>query len=249
MHIVRLTGTTRALFTDVQIGDFRNVIVNHAITSGVLGKVLSKDYRRRPLDLDRNFRIKPLHIIQAHTHGDRIHLAESGNGETQIADAVIWRGRGNAFFAPADCLGIVVRDESSGLTGLIHGSVATLGQQQIIAKFAAAWREQGGQVRESVASFLPSICQACLKYDPTYYEQNLAKNFRDLPAEIATRHHGNVHLSIQLIAMHQLHQQGFETVQDCQVCTCCNRHYYSHRRQGSGAGRNGALVITHHSTS
>lgn len=49
-------------------------------------------------------------------------------------------------------------------------------------------------------------------------------------------------LALQVVAAAQLRAAGVKHVEDAGACTICDARFFSHRRQGEAAGRNGSLV-------
>ncbi|MEA2167575.1 MAG: purine-nucleoside/S-methyl-5-thioadenosine phosphorylase / adenosine deaminase [Solirubrobacteraceae bacterium] len=49
-------------------------------------------------------------------------------------------------------------------------------------------------------------------------------------------------LALEVVAAAQLRAAGVTRIEDAGICTICDTAYFSHRRQGAAAGRNGSLV-------
>lgn len=134
----------------------------------------------------------------------------------------------------ADCLPVLLADPDSGVIGAAHaGRVGLVGG--VLPATVAAMRRLGA--RHIRAWLGPHICGECYEVPEQMRDQVAA----DLPAAYAVTSWGTPALDLGAAAAGQLAALGCR-VQRRGACTRTSPRLHSHRRDGAGAGRLGALV-------
>ncbi|BAF69186.1 peptidoglycan editing factor PgeF [Nitratiruptor sp. SB155-2] len=117
----------------------------------------------------------------------------------------------------ADCFGVLLYDEK-GIIAALHAGRAGA-TKKIVGKAIKQMKNLGANSIKAILS--PGIHSCCyeiaLEMAQTYPKRFIKRNrFLDIPAMI----------------YEQLKEGGVESIQDYNICTCCNSDYFSYRRDG-----------------
>ena len=164
-------------------------------------------------------------------HGTRVLIASSGTeGHTQerlaSADGQATAARSlGVMVLAADCVPVAL---------LAPGAVATL---------HAGWRGLAGGVLEQGVATLHTLSDGPIVAvlgpcaGPCCYEVG-----PEVHAALATGTGGRETVDLRLIARARLHAAGVASVSSVGGCTICDERFFSHRREGAGAGRQAGIA-------
>jgi len=136
----------------------------------------------------------------------------------------------------ADCVPVFIFDPRHRAIGLAHaGWKGTY--KAIVAKAVQRMQERYSSQPSDLKIVLgPSIRQCCYQ---------VGAEFQDFFASHLVKREGNLYLDAIGANRDQLLQAGVrrENILDSGICTCCNKNYFSHRRDGAKAGRMISLMM------
>ncbi len=132
----------------------------------------------------------------------------------------------------ADCVPIFIYDLKQKRIGLLHAGWKGT-QQKILINALKLMRIQSEDVK---IAFGPAIRDCCyeigkdvLEYFPDDAVQRQSRYYLDL-----------VKANIRQAVDFRIEK---ENITDCQICTCCDESYFSHRKEGDSAGRMISLMM------
>lgn len=166
-------------------------------------------------------------------HGSSVALAVNPHGRYVVAaDAADGRLTTNAGIAvgvhSADCLPIALA--GAGGVAVLHAGWRGL-LEGVVAAGVAALRAHG--VRGALAAAIGPGAGPCC------YE--VSEELRERFAAHGAAPHGR--LDLPAIAARELRESGVVSVIACGLCTiCAPGRFFSHRRDGEGAGRQGGFA-------
>lgn len=136
----------------------------------------------------------------------------------------------------ADCLPIFIYDSTIEAIGLIHAGWRGSHQNIVIKAIHKMAAEYGSNTKNIQALFGPCIGSCC-------YEVGEEFN-RYFPSEVVVRG-SRLFLDLKAVNRNQLLSLGVakENIKDVEICTCCNKQYFSYRREGAKAGRMVSLMM------
>ncbi len=200
-----------------------------------------------PLTVDQRAYLKknggtdvPQVFWRKQVHGDDILKVQSGMGSLQDspeADAFITDApRLPIAIRTADCVPVFIFDPVHQAIGLAHaGWKGTY--KMIAAKTVQRMAETYGSKPLDLKVVLgPSIRVCCYQ---------VGEEFRDyFPSHVKDRA-GNLYADVVAANKEQLLQAGVrsENIFDSGRCTCCDKNYFSFRREGPKAGRMISLMM------
>jgi len=198
------------------------------------GQSVLNDQQKSYLLTQLNFDLaEPVSIRQV--HGNKVIIADGGS--IQEADGILTK----AHYLPlairsADCLPVFIYDKCQGGLGLIH--IGWRGaQKNIISKAIKLMEKQWhSNPRDIQIGFGPAIHSCC-------YE--VGKEFQEyFPKDLLLRD-GNYYFDLSKFIHGQLTGLGVpaDNISDCGICTCCDKNYFSNRRDGNIAGRMISLMV------
>ncbi|MFH1359522.1 MAG: peptidoglycan editing factor PgeF [Candidatus Omnitrophota bacterium] len=136
----------------------------------------------------------------------------------------------------ADCLSIFMFDPKTKTIALVHAGWR--GSRKQIAKKAVLLmkRKFGARAENLKITFGPCIRSCCYQVSVPF------KNY--FPREVKKRNN-QYYLDLPLVNKNQLIQAGVEkrNIFDSRLCTFCDQHFFSFRRQGKKAGRMISLIM------
>jgi polyphenol oxidase len=218
---LELPGGGRALFTAQAEGNLSSVA-----GEGAQQGEQARERLRTRLGLERVARGFQVHgrVVQRVRPGDP---AVRGAGRPAEADgqATAMRGVGTLVLT-ADCLPVALG--CSGAVAMLHagwrGLAAGVLQEGVRAL------EELAPGEEIVAIVGPCAGVCCYEVGP------------EVLAEFAGAHRGGRHIDLRAIAHERLLAAGVARVDDMRACTICDERYFSHRREGSRAGRQAGVA-------
>lgn len=198
----------------------------------------------RALELDRVVTLAQVHgsdVVAVDADllaawGPRQHLGSEATGVPLArADGLVTDQRNIALcIRVADCLPVLLADPAAGVIGAAHAGRVGLAAG-ILTNTVAAMRALGATDIRAWQG--PHICGACYEVP----ESMRAEVSAGLPGAYAETAWGTPALDLGGAAERQLHDLGCR-VERHSPCTRTDDSLHSHRREGAGAGRLGALV-------
>lgn len=173
-------------------------------------------------------------------HGDDVLIAEAsafGTKGRPDADAYITNEKHLPIaIRTADCVPVFIFDGQNAAIGLAHaGWKGTY--KSIAVKTVQKMQEQYASRASGLKIVLgPSIRECCYK---------VGEEFRDhFPSHLRQKE-GCLYADMISANRDQLLQAGVrpENILDSGICTCCNKNYFSFRRDGIKAGRMISLIM------
>lgn len=191
--------------------------------------------------LQRNWGVDvPQVFWRKQIHGDNILVARGGVGTSKgcpDADAYITDEKNLPIaIRTADCVPVFIFDSHHRAIGLAHAgwkgtykAIAVKTVQRMQEKYAS-------QVSSLKIVLGPSIRECCYQ---------VGEEFRDhFPSHVRDRG-GYLYADVIGANRDQLLQAGVQqaNIFDSGICTCCNKNYFSFRRDGEKAGRMISLMM------
>ncbi len=173
-------------------------------------------------------------------HGRRVRVVREDNAACilgKTGDALV-TSLGDVPLAvrTADCLPVFLFAPRRGVIGLVHAGWrgTRLGvTARAVEKLAREGEEDPREIR---AAFGPAIRSCC-------YE--VARRFlRYFPGHVKRRG-GRYYLDLAAANRAQLTKAGIRpaNIYDTGICTCCDKRFFSYRREGRGAGRMISVIM------
>lgn len=201
---------------------------------------LFNDVQRRFLSgrLDRDL---PEPVTVEQVHGRRVVVVDPdflrNRSVPEQADGAITRlPRVPLSVRTADCLPVFMYDPSCEGIGLVH--VGWRGAQNNILKETVTlmkreWRTDPGTIK---VFFGPAIHSCC-------YE--VGQEFREYFPDGVLEHDGRYSLDLIRVCRKQLAGLGLRAgnILDSGICACCDKNYFSYRRERESAGRMLSLMM------
>ncbi len=170
--------------------------------------------------------------LVSQVHGAAVVWA-SEPGHVGEADAVITDTPGLLIAVrTADCVPILVVGQE--VVGAIHA-----GWRGLAAGVIPAAIEQMRDRGSLSAVVGPSICQDCYEVGEEVVD-GIARWVE--PEAFVDRSRKKPHVDVAAAAVAQLRANGVKAVERLSECTWCDDALWSHRQQGSAAGRNAAVI-------
>ena len=181
-------------------------------------------------------------------HGSEVFLVDSEaagtgrglrDGNEPAADALMTDLPGVPLLAlSADCPLVLVYDPARPAVGLAHASwKGTV--SGIAARLVAAMRDRlGCDPSAMVAAIAPSAGPCCYEVGPEVATAAAASR-PDARQHFIDGPNGRPHFDLWSANVTQLTDAGLarECVTVAEICTICDRRFFSYRREGSGTGR------------
>jgi YfiH family protein len=169
-------------------------------------------------------------LLRGHqVHGTAVRRVEdevrAGDDVEADGQAIALRGLG-AMVLTADCLPVALG--GSGAVAMVHAGWRGLAAG-ILEEGVRAIRELGGD-GEIVAIVGPGAAPCC-------YEVG-----EEVHAAFGGAHRDGRNIDLKAIARERLLAAGVSEVRDVVACTICDERFFSHRREGARAGRQGGVA-------
>jgi YfiH family protein len=173
-------------------------------------------------------------------HGDDILVASGGAGASKgcpDADAYITDEKNLPIaIRTADCVPVFIFDPRHRVIGLAHAGWRGT-YKAIAAKTVQRMREKFDSQPSDLKIVLgPSIRECCYQ---------VGEEFRHYFLSHVKDRGGYLYADVTGVNRDQLLQAGVrqENIFDSGICTCCNKNYFSFRRDGAKAGRMISLMM------
>ncbi len=127
----------------------------------------------------------------------------------------------------ADCLPVALGGE--GVISAVHAGWRGLAGG-VLEQGVLALREMGGEDGTITALIGPGAGRCC-------YEVG-----EEVHAAFAGRHRHGPNIDLRALARERLLAAGVAEVRDIEACTICDERFFSHRREGERAGRQGVVA-------
>jgi YfiH family protein len=160
----------------------------------------------------RLWREPPVGDADAHEEGDGHATAVCGLGLTVLT---------------ADCLPVAIG--APGAVAMLHAGWRGLAAG-ILEQGVSALEEAAGRPAEIVAILGPCAGVCCYEVGP------------EVHAALGRRPGASRNLNLREIARERLLTAGVSEVLDAEACTICDERFFSHRREGARAGRQGGVA-------
>ncbi len=189
-----------------------------------------RDYLKKETGLDI-----PQVFWRKQIHGDGILIAPiSGCAD---ADAYITNQRNFPIaIRTADCVPVFIYDPVKQAIGLAHAGWKGT-QKEIAAKTVKQMQDKfKSQCYDLKVTLGPCIRACCYQVGPEF------KTY--FPDEVSQRN-GHLYVDVAAANRRQLLAVGVrpENITDSGTCTCCNKNYFSFRRDGEKSGRMISLMM------
>lgn len=218
---VELPGGGRALFSDRVLGNVSSVLgtgAEHGLQARERLRVLTGAER----------------LVGGHqVHGTVVQRVRTG---AQTGDAVQADGQATALHdvgvmvLTADCLPVALG--TTGAVAMIHAGWRGLAAGVLEEGVRALEELDGGD--EIVAIIGPGAGPCCYEVgDEVHSALGGAHRIESPPTR---------RIDLKAIARERLLAAGVADVRDIAACTICDERYFSHRREGARAGRQGAVA-------
>jgi polyphenol oxidase len=175
-------------------------------------------------------------VVMRQVHGSDVATVDAITPEQPTCDALVTTTPDLALCVrAADCVPVVLADPDVGVVGVAHaGRDGVAGG--VVPAAVAAMREQGAA---RITGWVgPHVCGGCYEVP-----DNLRRAVADrVPATFACTTWGTPSIDLAAGVAAQLTAADCE-VADASACTRESDDLFSYRRDGSAAGRHGAVVI------
>jgi len=191
--------------------------------------------------LTRALGFLPESIAQIHqVHGDRVLEASQAFPIVQPipdADALVTSTPGVALTVrTADCLPVYIFDPVRRAIGLAHAGWRSTHLQIVVKTISLMQKNWGSSPTDMKVAFGPAIRSCCYEVG-----EEFEKNF---PADVTARS-GRKFFDVAAANRRQLRSAGVkdENIADSMECTCCDKQFFSYRREAEKAGRHLSLLM------
>jgi YfiH family protein len=173
-------------------------------------------------------------------HGDNILVAEAPVASAQgrsDADAFITNEKNLPIaIRTADCVPVFIFDTQHTAIGLAHAGWKGTYKSIAVKTVQKMQKQYASQVSGLRIVLGPSIRECCYK---------VGEEFRDYFPSHVRQKEGYLYADMIGANRDQLLQVGVrpENIIDSGLCTCCNKNYFSFRRDGIKAGRMISLIM------
>lgn len=174
-------------------------------------------------------------------HGCKVLLVTKENFKNELsvqeADGLVTNvSRIPLGIRTADCLPIFLYDPDHDVIGLIHAGWRGTQKGIILQAVRLMQKEFSARVENLKAALGPAIRRCCYRVGQEF--------FGYFPAEIVWKEEG-FYFDLALANQRQMLDTGFKekNIFDCLICTCCDKRYFSYRREGDQAGRMLSLMM------
>jgi len=173
-------------------------------------------------------------------HGDDILIAIGSAGASKNcpdADAYITHEKNLPIaLRTADCVPVFIYDPRHRIIGVAHAGWRGTYKSIAVKTVQKMQEKYNSQAADLKIVLGPSIRACCYQ---------VGEEFRDyFPKHVVDRE-GYLYADVIAANRDQLLQAGvkLENITDSGICTCCNKNYFSFRRDGAKAGRMISLMV------
>ncbi len=181
-------------------------------------------------------------VFMKQVHSNRVSKVENSFiNEIKDTDGLITNRRKIALMAmSADCAGVLMYDKKKGVVAALHSGRE--GTYQNISKVAieSFVRDYGCDIDDICVHVGASIGVCCYEIG----EDLACETIRRFGKKYIQNKEDRYFLDLKGMIKDELLQEGIkeENIQVSQICTCCDRDYFSYRRDGK-TGRFCALIM------
>ncbi|MRI59301.1 MAG: peptidoglycan editing factor PgeF [Epsilonproteobacteria bacterium] len=177
-----------------------------------------------PKAVERNRQIlfQKANITQAQfahqIHGTQIRYIDKISSAPHCDGLITDRANLPLAIMSADCFGVLLYDEAAGVIAALHAGRSGA-SEGIVKKGIAKLNEFGAKNPHAIIG--PGIHVCCYEISPqlaAQYPKRFIKKDR--------------FLDIKKIIYEDLKEGGVESIYDYNICTACDKRYYSYRREG-----------------
>ncbi len=213
---------------------------SHYFSGGQVQALLSRrngDFKHVSLDDHRSDLAGRLALpreriaVPRQVHGNKIMEAQPGKIHDDTDGLITADPQAVLSLQVADCVPIFMYHPGTGLRGLVHagwrGAVAG-----IVSVAVTQMVHRGARARELEVLLGPSIEQDCYEVGDEVY--------RRFPPGLSRKNdHGKYQFDLAAALRLDLAEAGLEpeNIHSAGICTHCNNHCHSYRRDGAQAGR------------
>ena len=174
-------------------------------------------------------------------HGDHVISVGGedlrGRNALPEADGIITNAVGVPIAVrTADCLPVFIFDPQKNCVGLVHAGWRGTHREIAMRTLQMMRKNFGTWFADLKVAFGPSIRSCCYEVGPEFKKY--------FPKEVV-RKADRFYLDLPLINKRQLLKLGIKekNICDCKICTCCERNFFSYRREKEKAGRMVSLMM------
>jgi polyphenol oxidase len=193
-----------------------------------LDKYESKKFAEFKNDTNDYFQLQQI-------HSNRIITIKNKLSADIKADGMITQEKCSLLIKTADCLPVLLFENKKMIIGAVHAGWKGL-HLGILNEAVAEICKMGGQTKNIIAVIGPHIGQCCYSVSDKFL-----KNFSDKYLANKTVLHKNKKpfLDLGIIAVTNIINLGVpkKNIEIMDVCTCCNKDYFSYRRDKKETGR------------
>jgi hypothetical protein len=218
--LFELPGGAHALFTTRDAGNLSSVSGEGAADGGA-----ARERLRAGLDLERLARGHQVHgAVVERIEG---HPADGAEGRHADGQATALGGVG-ALVLSADCLPVALG--GAGAVAMLHAGWRGLAGG-VLENGVAALRELAGGGDDAIVAVIgPGAGVCCYEVGP------------EVHAAFGGAHRDGRRIDLRGIARERLLEARVAEVRDARHCTICDERFFSHRREGARAGRQGGVA-------
>ncbi|BCD61235.1 polyphenol oxidase [Nitratiruptor sp. YY08-26] len=150
-------------------------------------------------------------------HSNKVIILDKYNNPPQCDGFITTKSNLALAIMSADCFGVLLYDPINFIIGAVHAGRAGA-QQGIVINAIEIMYQLGAQEIRAIIS--PGIHSCCYEVG----EEILQKT----PSRFIKK---DRFLDIKAMIYEQLHKKGVSSIEDLNICTCCDHRYYSYRRE------------------
>ncbi len=175
-------------------------------------------------------------------HGEEVFFAKRKDLDETIvqdADALVTDEVDVALAVrTADCLPIFLADPGKNVIGVVHAGWKGSKQEVLVNTIDLMKRKWGCLPRDFLIGFGPVIMDCCYQ---------VGAEFKDFFPEEIVESEGSLYLDLMAVNKRQAVQLGVreENIMESEICTCCDPHFFSYRRDGEKTGRMISIIMLH----
>lgn len=175
------------------------------------------------------------------THSSIVKRVRTDRRNYLKCDALISSNPGFVTLKTADCIPIIIYDPIRKKVAAIHAGWKGLFSGVIINTFLKL-KGGGSRIKDLRIVTGPHIRVCCYSVSEKRIQLFTKKGYPE--SSIVNRIDGIAYLNLSAIMHWQLKKAGIEKEQtdSLEICTCCDDHYHSYRRDGEKAGRNYSFI-------
>ena len=204
-------GVYESLNVSINVGDdIKNIIQNRQIIAN-----------------DNNFLLENLvYMKQIHSNNVKI-INNSFINEIKECDGIITSKRKIPLMTmAADCAPVLIYDRDKKVISAIHSGREGTKKEIVLTALELFVKEYNSKVKNIVVAVGASIGQCCYEVS-----KEIAK---EMDKKYIKQKEGSFYLDVKSMIKDQLLQFGIKekNMQISPICTCCDKNYFSYRRDG-----------------